>query len=885
MHREWNHKMNEYITPLQKSAIKQHKKMVGEFKTLKEATIFKDVPWDDNIWPYSQSLNLNFSYQIKGSKKRENLSKDMADSAKCFVVYLLDNSRSNNLSSNHLSKSIHPFSDFYSVLNLEHPWLLTKDLYDSLIQYVKNTFKGEGVVTKIVRLNRAVEFLKEHCVVPASIDTVKSKNFSERDESGIKDVNDDAMPSRLTVKAVIDLKHKIFEKPEQTGRYMIDRLCINTQPLQYGLGLRVGEVLRLPYDCLVNIGEDLFLRVWTEKGQLPIARYIPKLWRPVITAAIEDIKNITKPYRKIAKQLENHHHIKIIERRLEQRKKRINKGIASFKNRLAKFVAKKVEESKKLWNLKPCHQRLDILPKEVLAEIDYFPIKFSKNAAEFVTQCKRYGIKAEKCKITNSSYHRHFVKKTELERWLNERVVERSTYLTEEEFFILITGNKGKWKGHSEIRAKTVKLKSSSNRSLYPNKKVYTSIRAIPVEAVKKLATSILSGSYDYNSWIGEQEFFQLFPEFSTSEILQGHPKELRYKKDRAYIMTGGKKNRKAIRFIKRLKLIEIESIHKYFYSKFKTLNEKAEKEIHEIEQIEKGIEDDSITIKSKSFSVRQKISDFLFLHPSGGTFRGLVPQILGYFTLYYFFKGNTNKGSRENSAFRRYKLDVPDEIIEAYLTHMGRHWRTTSLFRAGAHDWIVDLYMGREPGQGRKYDHNTGVERARKIKELLLKFTDNFIGEVADKVRTFRKEGKTDEEIMEYLDHAIVSAHWTPYGVCFRNLALKPCQYNVRCIRGQNGEGCSEFIVNKNDNEAIAGIERLVKKSEMMLGRLFDHQNQGIVHADKHIDFHREIAKNGRKILRLVSEAAENIIEFKPFPNGSSPDLCPFQSGEVINM
>ena len=885
MHREWNYKMIEYITPLQKSAIKQHKKMVIKFKTLKEATIFKDVPWDDNIWPYSQRLNLNFSYQIKGSKIRENLSKDMADSAKCFVVYVLDNSKSNHLSHSYLSKLIHSFNYFYYVLNLEHPCKLTKDLYDSLIQYIQKTFQGVSVENNVFRLNRAVRFLKEHCIVPESIDTINPKIFSKRDESGIKDVNDDAMPSRLTVKAVIDLKHKIFKKPKKSGRYKVDRLCINTQAFLYGLGLRIGEVLRLPYDCLVSIGEDLFLRVWTEKGQIPIARYIPKLWRQVIIAAIEDIKTITEPYRKIAKHCEKHHTIPIIENRMEQRIKKINKNMASFNIRLTNFMTNKIKESKKLWKLKPRHQKLEILPNEVLAEIDYLPIKFSIKPSIFVGQCKIYGIKPESCKIANSSYHRHFVRKTELERWLNERIVERSKYITEEEFFNLIIGNKGSWKNHSEIRAKTVKLKQISRKSFYPNKNVSTCIEVMPVGAVKKLSASILSGGYDYSIWIVEKEFFQLFPEVSTYEILPKNSKKLRYKKDSAYIIRRNKKNRKVIKFKKRFKLIDIESIHEYFYGKFKTLNEKAENEILEIEKLEDSIEDDSIKIQSQSFSVRQKISDFLFLHPSRKNCNGFVPQILSYYTLYYFFKGYTTEVIGKNSAFRRYKLNVPDEIIESYKTHMGRHWQTTSLFRAGAQDWVVDLFMGREPGQGRKYDHNTGVERARKIKDLLLKYTDNFIGEIADKVRVFRKEGKTDEEIMEYLDHVIVSVHWTPYGACIRNLALKPCQYNVRCIRGQNGEGCSEFIVNKSDDEAIAGIKRLVKKSEMTLGRLFNYQQQGHVHADKHIDFHREIAKNGRKILWLVSEDAENIIEFKPFPNGSSPDLCPFQSGEVINL
>ena len=76
MHRERNHKMNEYITPLQKSAIKQHKKMVVEFKTMKEATIFKDIPWDDNKWAYSRSYNLNFSYQTGCASTHSHFNMD-----------------------------------------------------------------------------------------------------------------------------------------------------------------------------------------------------------------------------------------------------------------------------------------------------------------------------------------------------------------------------------------------------------------------------------------------------------------------------------------------------------------------------------------------------------------------------------------------------------------------------------------------------------------------------------------------------------------------------------------------------------------------------------------------------------------------------------------
>ncbi|EOV0110707.1 hypothetical protein ACN5WT_003097 [Vibrio parahaemolyticus] len=85
-----------------------------------------------------------------------------------------------------------------------------------------------------------------------------------------------------------------------------DELRLLATPFMEGLGLRIGEVLRLHKDCL-GFDEDrqrYFLRVPVEKGELAFAKSIPKIWEKVIVDAHARIIKITKSHRNFARKVE-----------------------------------------------------------------------------------------------------------------------------------------------------------------------------------------------------------------------------------------------------------------------------------------------------------------------------------------------------------------------------------------------------------------------------------------------------------------------------------------------------------------------------------------------------------------------------------------------------
>ena len=113
-----------------------------------------------------------------------------------------------------------------------------------------------------------------------------------------------------------------------------------------------------------------------------------------------------------------------------------------------------------------------------------------------------------------------------------------------------------------------------------------------------------------------------------------------------------------------------------------------------------------------------------------GGIYFDHLPQVLGYYAVIYFFGGN----DRCESAFSRYDVIVDDYVAKSWQSHKGRHWQTTSLFRAGLAEMVVNKWMGRTTGQGDNYDHNTGRERAKVVGDAMLEDTERFLGDTPNK-------------------------------------------------------------------------------------------------------------------------------------------------------
>ena len=91
------------------------------------------------------------------------------------------------------------------------------------------------------------------------------------------------MPLPELVKAIIHLKWAVDDNFDSSINAINDKLCILTQVFQFGLGLRIGEVLRLPQNPLIKMDGETFCLVWTEKGSMPMAPYVPLILPGALT--------------------------------------------------------------------------------------------------------------------------------------------------------------------------------------------------------------------------------------------------------------------------------------------------------------------------------------------------------------------------------------------------------------------------------------------------------------------------------------------------------------------------------------------------------------------------------------------------------------------------
>ena len=265
-----------------------------------------------------------------------------------------------------------------------------------------------------------------------------------------------------------------------------------------------------------------------------------------------------------------------------------------------------------------------------------------------------------------------------------------------------------------------------------------------------------------------------------------------------------------------------------------------------------------------------------------GGEYYDHLPQILGYFAVAYFFGGN----DRQHSAFTRYGIDVDDYIAESWQSHKGRHWQTTSLFRAGLAELVVNKWMGRTTGQGENYDHNTGRERAKVVADAMIDDSERFLGEIPNKLRAWKEQEIQTSSLPEHLTSTLQSIQYSPLGYCTRALYLKPCEFNLKCLTGNEGKGCKHYIYDLHDPSHREKITAERDRSSLELSRLFEVYEKGVEAAKMHIEHHMTILRNTTAILDnaemiLNDSQLDDIQDYMPFKkDGSFPDDCPFQCG-----
>lgn len=488
-------------------------------------------------------------------------------------------------------------------------------------------------------------------------------------------------------------------------------------------------------------------------------------------------------------------------------------------------------------------------------------------------------------KPTGPKKHKHYVSGASIKNMVSGQLELRSRYLRLNELLFILYGreprlNKTKDSLINAVVEHRAGTFSNVTFSADRNCSLSRQVALVSRENAIKILEAYVLGGYDNNKFISILELERLLPEiFNQKSASKNHVKDICGNKQVTFYMSSASQGK----FIKaKGYLAEIAKLKNYFLSEYERMNFDVEREI--VDSLKEDYKEIGITISSKSFSIKQKPSEYLFLRAGmrGGQYNSHLPQILGYHAIRYFFVGN----DRQEGAFARYDIEADDSITEGWQSHKGRHWQTTSLFRAGLSEMVINKWMGRTTGQGEHYDHNTGRERAKLVGDAMLEDTNRFLGGVPDQIKIWKDQEIPEEDISVQLQESLKTVQYSPLGFCTRDLYLKPCEFNLRCLAGSNGMGCKHYIYDLHDSSHREKVTAERDKSSLELTRLFELYENGIEAAEMHIQHHMMIVRNTTAILEnaeiiLHERQLDGLQDFMPFKKfGSFPDDCPFQCG-----
>lgn len=230
----------------------------------------------------------------------------------------------------------------------------------------------------------------------------------------------------------------------------------------------------------------------------------------------------------------------------------------------------------------------------------------------------------------------------------------------------------------------------------------------------------------------------------------------------------------------------------------------------------------------SNSFSVDIPFSKHLFLaYEHSFTLahkqQGFIPKPM---SARHMHRWLANDGSRSSSLFKRFDIRDSEGDIVDIGTHQFRHWLTTAIMRSGKNEMMIDLFMGRAPGQTRHYDHRTAKERAEGLRKRYLStnLPDDALGR---RVKRMRNNEVSADIIESAVIQTLQVAHFTPWGVCWRDLDVNPCEKGMMCLRGEGGKGCNHFGIDPTDEQARQSIHNTKIHYESQLSVLLPNHEE----------------------------------------------------------
>ncbi|CAE1139589.1 hypothetical protein [Xanthomonas euroxanthea] len=287
--------------------------------------------------------------------------------------------------------------------------------------------------------------------------------------------------------------------------------------------------------------------------------------------------------------------------------------------------------------------------------------------------------------------------------------------------------------------------------------------------------------------------------------------------------------------------------------------------EVHFSEIIDPSLDNygDSTKKKVGRVGMPQKLSEHLFVVWEGqfNQFysKGIIPRPILRKDFYHYL----SKGDDRKTIFERLQIKGADGKIVSISPHDIRRWLTTAVLRSGPSEVAVDLWMGRTPGQSRRYDYRTATERAQFLRDRYINSdapVQDFLGK---KMIELRLKEVPEDQIEFLLKEKLRAVHFSPYGSCSSDLYTNPCGKGTACLRGfGTGEMCESFHIDPDDKVAKKSIEDLLRKNEMLLRKLepnVDAINNSILQelgehsqVDQHLAMIVDVVRGCRQALEI---------------------------------
>ncbi len=530
--------------------------------------------------------------------------------------------------------------------------------------------------------------------------------------------------------ALGQIRKKLIDNPSIEPLPGYDRIRIEGAAFAISIGLRIGEIVTLPRNVLGRdpITQAMYARVYTEKGDVPAARPVPKIWEEALEGASKYLLNVSADARARAREIELNGFTFIRDKLLKQR------------------------ESHPL----SAHQLGHLFLSE-LAPDQYF----------FFEEIERT------FSITRRSLTRHCVS-------VHHEAISRVAWMVNER--IVNWSLDDLWPSVLRNIHRNFDHFFKSNR--WPTFSKYPLIAKFFKDLKMEL---ILHGSPDK---VPEEGRMRVRAEWALA--LQE-------------IRATSKGNRPPC-------VVNVESLTTQLRNTYSGYLESHYKKVLPPSAFNDsrsgGTPSDKLPLSEHLFVVW----DWQF--QSWTNAFGILPRPINHRDFYCYLR----KDAHKRTVFERFNVLDSDGKPFSFSPHMARHWVTDALMRSGPMEMVVDLWMGRVPGQSRHYDHRTAKERAEHARSLYSQAVvpNDYLGRLVIK---WREENMTELEIQRLIASRLKVLHFVPTGGCSRELAISPCDRGLMCLRGFGTDAaCKSFHIDPTDMVARDAIKKTLDQYLMQI-------------------------------------------------------------------